>query len=96
MTADEVLEAMADGIFRSANPWMSTGLANEPVGVRKMYHGHARAAVRAAHAAGAILVAEMPGEMDWRRLDGIAHGMKSRGWNDALAAVRAKAIGEGE
>ena len=51
-----------------------------------------RAAILAAEASGGLVVREMPGEMDWRHAEGAAQGFKVKGWNDALAAVRANAV----
>lgn len=76
MTADEVLEAMARAIDKVSE--------NRLYGEEAMTL--ARAAVRAAQEVGAILVAEMPGDTKVGYRDWV------RGYNQALAAVRAKAV----
>ena len=82
MTADEVLEAMARGIAKACgHEWeLLSNLG------RAGYSDLARAAVRAAQEVGAILVAEMPGDTKVGYRDWV------RGYNQALAAVRAKAV----
>jgi hypothetical protein len=68
-------------------PWDKASLAE-----RMVWVSHAEACIRAflaaAEADGVVLV-RVPDAMDWCRTDGPAHGMKTKGWNDCVAAVLA-------
>jgi hypothetical protein len=105
MTADEVLEAMARGMW-IAFCAAQTHPENWPSWEELKAQGHqgrhrvneflryAAAAIRAVTERGGLVVAKVPGDMDVSVFNeaGILHAV---GYNAALAAVRASAV-EGE
>lgn len=85
MDRDALVQRMADAIFRSFNPWMSTGLANEPSGVQEMYRIHARAALAIAEPA----IREDEREAVAAYVDSI-DGTKQTFLDDIAIAIRAR------
>lgn len=79
--------ALAIPHTNKVEPWAEASSAE-----RMVWLNHAdtciRAFLAAAEADGAVLV-RVPEQMDWRKTDGPAQGMKTKGWNDCCAAVLA-------
>lgn len=93
MTDDDVVEAMARGMWEASDapahvPDHWAGLAEV---TRERMRQHVRAAIRACHAAGGLVVGKMPGEKAEPGHSAYAFGY-ARGHNAALAAVRAAAV----
>lgn len=99
MTADDVVEVMARAYHdtqrgEQSASWDELVSAHadspETLGYRylEMTRNKTRAAIRALHERGGLVVGKMPGEaIDWR-----FHNMWLSGHNAALAAVRANAV----
>lgn len=90
MTADEVLEAMARGMYESAG--MRTPWAKASRRAKAIWFIYARAAIRAVTERGGLVVAKVPedavctegaSEIEWAWVSGANH---------AYAAVRASAV----
>lgn len=102
MTADEVLEAMARGIlmegwetppeYASDDAFFEEHKKHRP-NAWKAAKDAARAAIRALHERGGLVVGKMPeDEVIHGSTDSAEQMFRAEGYNDALAAVRAAAV----
>lgn len=86
----DVVEAMARAIYCDSG-WRRDGWENLTDEAKNNWRNHARAAIRACHDAGGLVVGKMPKEKAEPGHSAYAVGY-ARGHNAALAAVRAAAV----